>query len=196
MGTDVAAFAKQLKEDGIDAAKQEAEKILTDAKAKADKMIADAKIEIEKAKKESETGIAQNRQRSEAEMKLVARDLMNGLRKKVEEVGATLLKGKVAEALNDKEIVKNAISELLKAQESDQNWELALGQKVAKPLADVVANIFKENNASVKLVEELKKSGFEIRLESGNEVIEVTEESVTESFKKLLSPELKKILEA
>jgi hypothetical protein len=42
----------------------------------------------------------------------------------------------------------------------------------------------------------LKKAGFEMRQVEGNEVIEVTEDSITESFQRLLSPELKKIIEA
>ena len=46
---------------------------------------------------------------------------------------------------------------------------------------------------SGKLIVSLYKIPIEM-LE--NEVFEVTEESVTESFRKLLSPELKKLLEA
>lgn len=195
MGTDVAAFAKQLREDGIDAAKKEAEGILADARKEAKKLLDSAKAEIEKMEKDAETRIAQKRSNSEAEIQLSARDLMNSFRKRIEEVGSNLLKGKVSEALDDKEVVKNAISELLKTQKTGQEWELALGEKVGKPLADTVVSLFKGNDASVKLAETLKKSGFELRSEKGHEVIEVTEDSVIESFKKLFSPELKKILE-
>ncbi|MFZ5950737.1 MAG: hypothetical protein ACOYXC_08525 [Candidatus Rifleibacteriota bacterium] len=196
MGTDVAAFAKQLKEDGIDAAKKEAESILAEARKEAKKLLDSAKTEIEKMEKDAEGRIAQKRANSEAEIHLAARDLMNSFRKRIEEVGSQLLKGKVAEALNDKDVVKNAISELLKTQKTGQEWELALGATLGKSLADVVVNLFKAEGATVKLGEELKKAGFEIKAGKGNEVIEVTEESITDSFKKLLSPELKKILEA
>ncbi|GAB4278034.1 MAG: hypothetical protein Kow0029_21090 [Candidatus Rifleibacteriota bacterium] len=196
MGTDVAAFAKQLREDGIDAAKKEAEKILADARKEAKKLIDNARAEIEKIEKDSEARIAQKRANSEAELQLAARDLMNDFRKRIEEIGSQLLKGKVAEALNEKDVVKNAISELIKTQKKGQEWEIALGSKVAKPLAETVVSLFKEKEAAVKLGEELKKAGFELRSGKGNEVIEVTEDSVTEAFRRLLSPELKKILEA
>ncbi len=196
MGTDVAAFAKQLKEDGIDAAKKEAENILAEARKEAKKLLENAKSEIEKMEKDAEGRIAQKRANSEAEIQLAARDLMNSFRKRIEEVGTGLLKGKVAENLNDKEVVKNAISELLKTQKTGQEWELALGEKLGKALADTVAALFKAEGATVKLTEELKKAGFELKAAKGNEVIEVTEDSISESFKKLLSPELKKILEA
>lgn len=196
MGTDVAAFAKQLKEDGIDAAKKEAESILAEARKEAKKLLDSAKAEIEKMEKDAEHRIAQKRSNSEAEIQLAARDMMNSFRKRIEEVGAQLLKGKVTESLNDKDVVKNAIAELLKNQKKGQEWELALGEKVGKPLADMVTLLFKAEGASVKLVEELKKAGFELKTAKGNEVIEVTEESIVDSFKKLLSPELKKIIEA
>lgn len=196
MGTDVAAFAKQLKEDGIDAAKKEAESILAEARKEAKKLLDSAKAEIEKMEKDAEHRIAQKRSNSEAEIQLAARDMMNSFRKRIEEVGAQLLKGKVTENLNDKDVVKNAIAELLKNQKKGQEWELALGEKVGKPLADMVTLLFKAEGASVKLVEELKKAGFELKAAKGNEVIEVTEESIVDSFKKLLSPELKKIIEA
>lgn len=196
MGTDVAAFAKQLKEDGIDAAKKEAESILAEARKEAKKLLDGAKVEIEKMEKDAEARIAQKRANSEAEIQLAARDLMNSFRKRIEEVGSQLLKGKVAENLNDKDVVKNAIGELLKTQKTGQEWELSLGEKLGKSLADSVSALFKAEGATVKLAEELKKAGFELKAAKGNEVIEVTEDSIIESFKKLLSPELKKILEA
>lgn len=196
MGTDVATFARQLKEDGIAAAKTEAAKILADARKEAEKIISQAKAETAKMEKDAQARIQSERHRSEDEIKLVARDLVNSFRKRIEEAGTRLLKSKVAESLNDKEILKNAISELLKNQKTGQEWEVSLGAAVAKPLAETVVALFKEKGATAKLSEELAKAGFAMKAGAGNEVFEVTEESVTESFKKLLSPELKKLLEA
>lgn len=194
MGTDVASFAKQLKEDGIEAAKAEAAKILDEAQKKADKIINAAKAESDKLEKETQTRIQQNRTRSEDEMRLVARDLLISFRKKIEEVGVNLLQGQVAEALNDGEVIKTAITELLKEQRSGKNWEVSLSGKLGPNLAQVVVNMFKAKGADAKLGEALLKAGFEVR--HGNEVFEITEDSITESFKKLLSPELKKLLES
>lgn len=194
MGTDVASFAKQLKEDGIEAAKAEAAKILDEAQKKADKIINAAKAESDKLEKETQTRIQQNRTRSEDEMRLVARDLLISFRKQIEKVGVNLLQGQVAEALNNEEVVKTAITELLKEQSSGKNWEVSLSGKLGPNLAQVVVNMFKAKGADAKLGETLSKAGFEVR--HGNEVFEITEDSITESFKKLLSPELKKLLES
>ena len=196
MSTDVATFAKQLKEDGIDAAKAEADKIISEAKQSADKIISDAKNKAEQMLKDSENKIAQKNQRAEAEIQLSARDTMGSVKKSIEKVGTALLQEKTKEVLNEKEIIKDAISELLKHQESGQAWEISLGKKIAKPLADTVVALFKQNGASVKLSKELTKAGFELKVASSNEVIELTDESITESFKKLFSPELKKIIES
>ena len=196
MGTDVASFAKQLREDGIEAAKAEAANILADARKEAEKIINSAKAEATKVETEAQKQIAQNKNSSEAEMRLVARDVVIGLKKKIEDVGTALLSSKVGEALNDKDVLKNAVNELLKNQQTGKNWEVALGEKIAKPLADVVVASFRENGATAKLTQELKRIGFEAKVSGENEVFEVTEESVTDAFRKLLSPELKKLLEA
>ncbi len=196
MGTDVATFARQLREDGIEAAKTEAAKILADARKEAEKIVNTARTEAAKVEKETQARIQQNRHRSEDELRLVARDLINSFRKKIEEIGTRLLKGKVAEGLNDKEIIRTAITELLKNQQPGQKWEITLGAKIAKPLAEAVAAVFRENGAAVQLTGEMSRAGFEMRAAGSNEVFEVTEESVTETFRKLLSPELKKLLEA
>lgn len=195
MGT-VASFAKQLREDGIEAAKAEAAKILADARKEAEKIITSAKAEATKVEKEAQNAIAQDKNSSEAEMRMVARDIIIGLKKKIEDVGMALLGSKVAEALADREVVRTAVIELLKTQQVGKNWEVALSEKIAKPLADVVVASFKEKGATAKLTSDLKKIGFEVRATGENEVFEVTEESVTESFRRLLSPELKKLLEA
>lgn len=196
MGMDVASFAKQLREDGIEAAKAEATKILAEANKEAEKIINSAKAEAVKAEKEAQNRIAQSRNSSESEMRLVARDIIIGVKKKIEDVGGILLRDKVAETLNDKDVLKTAVTELLKNNQSGKSWEVSLGEKISKPLADVVLASFKDGGSMAKLTSDLKKIGFEAKITGENEVFEVTEESVTQSFKKLLSPELKKMLEA
>jgi len=194
MGMDVATFAKQLREDGIEAAKAEATKILADARKEAEKIVSAAQADAAKLEKEAKQRIQQDKVRSEDEMKLVARDLVNSFRKNIEAVGARLLKDKVAEGLNEKEVIKTAIVEMLRIQSDKKDWEVSLSAKIAKPLADVVMAQFKEKGAVAKLGQELNKAGFEMRAGGGSEVFELTDESVTETFKKLLSPELKKLL--
>jgi V/A-type H+-transporting ATPase subunit E len=192
MGTDIASFAKQLKEEGIEAAKAEAAKIIEEAQKKAEKIINTAKADSEKLEKDTQTRIQQNRLRSEDEIRLVARDLTINFRKKVEDIGVGLLKGKIAEALKDEAIVKTAVKDFLKDKKDKLDWEVSFSKDYSEKLAQEILAMFKGNNA--KLGEAITKAGFEIK--QGNEVFEVTEDSVTEAFKQLLSPALKKLLEA
>jgi V/A-type H+-transporting ATPase subunit E len=197
MATDVAAFAKQLKEEGIEAAKREAETIISEAKAKAGRIIAEANGAAQKMKEDAAAEISRDRQRSEAELRLAARDQILGVKQQIERVASALLKEKVAQALSTEEVVKSALLELVRSQKTGREWELSLGPTVGKPLAQaVVDELFKTDGAKVKLAEGLKRAGFELKTHAGTEVIDVSDESVTEVFRRLLSPELQKILDA
>jgi V/A-type H+-transporting ATPase subunit E len=192
MATDVATFTKQLREEGIEAARQEAEKIIAEAKARAQHIIDEAASSVKKMKHDAQEEIAQKVQRSEAEMKLVARDLILMVRKKIEEVAAALLAEKVTEALRSEEVVKDALKALLAQHPGSHDWEVKTGQALAKA---AIEDLFKKAGARVKLAEGLQKAGFELRQKDGAQVIEVTDESVVAAFKRLLSPELGKLLE-
>lgn len=195
MSMDVATFARQLRRDGVEAARHEADKIVEDARKEAERIKADAEKLAVKLEKEAQANIERQKQRASDEMKLLARDLTAAFRAGIEEAGARLLREKVADNLNDKKIVQEAIKELISSQESGRDWEVALGQKVAKPLADVVVKLLKAKGSKAIIAQELSRAGFEMREADGNEVFEVTEDSVTDSFRKLLSPELRKLLE-
>ena len=197
MATDVAAFAKQLREEGIEAAKQEAERIIAEAKAKAAQIVDEAKSSAAKLHQNAQEEIARKRQRSEAELKLVARDLILTVKGQIEQVAAGLLREKVAKALSTEEVVKASLIELMKNQSTGKEWEMTLGTTVGQPLAQaVVGDLFQTTGASVKLSEGFKKAGFQLKGLGGTEVVEVSDESITEAFRRLLSPELQKILDS
>ena len=195
MATDVAEFTKQLKEEGIEAARHEAEKILAEAHSKADQIIEDASAASQKMLQESEAEIYRRSQRSEAELKLVARDLILSVKRQIEEVAQDLLKSKTAALLSSDEVVKSALMELIKCQKTGQEWELALGPSVGESLAHaVVDDLFQSNRVHLKLTDSFKKVGFQLQRKTGTEVLEVSDESVAEAFRRLLSPELQRIL--
>lgn len=193
MAMDVAAFTKQLREDGIEGARLEAEKIIAEAKRRAQHIIDEATSSAKKLKHDAQEEITQKVQRSEAEMKLVARDLILMVKKRIEEVAGGLLLEKVTQVLASDEVIKSALTEIVRQHHDVQDWELTTGRSLAKA---AVEDLFKKAGARVKLAEGLKKTGFELRAKDGAEVLEVTDESVVEAFQRLLSPELGKILDA
>jgi len=197
MATDVAEFARQLREEAIDAARTEAEKIAAEARAKADQIMRDARLSAQKLQEDTEHEIARRFQRSEAELKLVARDLMLNVKRQIEQVAQDLLKQKTGELLSSEEVLKSAILELVRNQKTGKEWELALGPTVGEPLANaVVEDLFTSENAHMKLLDGFKKAGFQLKSRAGSEVIEVSDESLADAFRRLLSPELQKILDA
>lgn len=197
MAMDVATFAKQLREDGIDAARVEAEKILAESKAKGDKIIADALVTASQRLSTASEEIANLRRRGEAELRFVARDLFLELKRQIEIVATRLLQDKIAGALSTDKVVYEALMEVLKAQKSKGSWELALGPGIGRGIADsVIHELFKTQDAQIKLVEGLQSAGFELKIKDGAQVIEVTESSVAEAFRRLMSPELARFMNA
>jgi len=197
MATDVAEFAKQLREEGIEAARLEAEKIIAEARAQAEQITREARLGGQKLLEETEQEITRKFQRSEAELKLVARDLMLNVKRQIEQVAQELLKQKTGDLLSLEEVLKTAIIELVRSQESGREWELALGKTVGEPLAKaVVEELFNSENARIKLIEGFQKAGFQLKPAGGAEVIEVSDDSLAEAFRRLLSPELQKLLDA
>jgi len=197
MATDVAEFARQLREEGIDAARTEAEKVVAEARSKAEQITKEAKLSAQKMLEETEQDIARRFQRSEAELKLVARDLMLNVKRNIEHVAQDLLKEKTGKVLSSEEVIKSAILELVKSQKTGKEWELALGPAVGEPLAKVVVEeLFNSEQAQLKLIDGFKKAGFQLKSKTGSEVIEVSEDSLADAFRRLLSPELQKILNA
>jgi len=193
MPTDVAAFTKQLREDGVEGARQEAEKIISEAKRRAQQIIDEATSAAKELKHDAQEEITRKLQRSEAEMKLAARDLILIVKKKIEAVATGLLLEKVSTSLEAEEVIKMSIAEIIKQQKPGLAWELKTGKALAK---SVVEDLFKKAGARVKLAEGLGKAGFELRQADSAEVIEVTDESVVAAFGRLLSPELCKVLDA
>lgn len=196
METDVAAFAKLLKQDGIDAARAEAAKILDGARAEAAAILEQARQAAEKLQLDAKAGIESQRQRQSVEIRLAARDALLKIKEEIERMAQLLLRQPVGAALATDEVVRAAIVELVRGSASGQEWEIRVGPSIGKALVQaVVDDLFKGRDAAVTLVEEFRKSGLEFRSGTG-EVLELSEESVAEVFRRLMSPELSRFLDS
>jgi vacuolar-type H+-ATPase subunit H len=196
METDVAAFARQLKQDGIDAARAEASGILDEARTRAAEIVQQAQTAAGKALRDAESAIESQRQRQAVEIRLVARDTMLKVKEEIERVALLLLRPPIAEALAADEVVRAAIVELVQNSASGQEWEIRVGPRIGKALVQATVNdLFKGREAAVTLVEEFRRSGLEFRSGAG-EVLELSEESVMALFRRLMSPELSRIVDS
>jgi len=196
METDVAAFAKLLKQDGIDAARAEASGILDEARTRATEIVHQAQAAAEKVLRDSQSEIESLRQRQAVEIRLVARDTMLKVKEEIERVALLLLRQPIGAALAADEVVRAAIVELVQNGASGQEWEIRVGPRIGKALAQATVNeLFKGREAEVTLVEEFRRSGLEFRSGAG-EVLELSEESVAELFRRLMSPELSRLVDS
>jgi vacuolar-type H+-ATPase subunit H len=196
METDVAAFARQLKQDGIDAARTEASGILDEARTRAAEIVRQAQAAAGKVLRDAEAEIESQRQRQAVEIRLVARDAMLKVKEEIERVALLLLRQPIAEALAADEVVRAAIVELVQNSASGQEWEIRVGPRIGKALVQATVNdLFKGREAAAILIEEFRRSGLEFRSGAG-EVLELSEESVTDLFRRLMSPELSRLLDS
>lgn len=196
MGIDVATFTKQLREDGIEAARREAEKILADAKAKAEHEKEQARAAARRMVQEGEAEIARHRQKVEAELRLAARDLVLDVKKRLENLTRGLLQPVIAEKLSAADVVESSLRELLKTQKTGREWEAALGPVVGAKLTQAaLSDLFKTVDGRVKLGETLKTAGFTLRDTASGEVVELTETSVADAFGRLVAPQLRALLD-
>lgn len=194
METDVAAFARQLKQDGLDAARVESSRVMDEARAQAAQIVQQARADAEKILRDARQEIERRHERQSVEIRLVARDAMLQVREEIERVALLLLRRPIGEALATDEVVRAAIVEVIRNSAQGQQWEIRVGPRIGKALAQAaVGDLFKGSDAVATLVEEFGRSGLEFRSGAG-EVLELSEESVTEVFGRLLSPELSRIV--
>lgn len=196
METDVAAFARLLKQDGIDAARAEASRILEEARAQAAETLQQARAAAEKTLRDAQTEIENQRTRQAVEIRLVARDVMLRVKEEIERVALLLLRQPIGEALATDEVVRAAILALVQHGAPGEQWEIRVGPGVGRDLVQAAVNdLFKGREAAATLGEGLRRSGLEFRSGAG-EVLELSEESVAEVFRRLISPELNRILDS
>lgn len=197
MDTDVAAFARQLRQDGIDAARADAEGILTEARGQAEAILQQARAAAEAARAEAEAGIVRERQRFAVEIGMAARDTMLQVRQQIERVVMRLLRARIADALAADEVVRAAVLEVIRNPAPGGAWEIGIGPRIGKALvAAAINDLFKGREASVALIDEFGRTGLEFRAVGGGEVLELSEESVAEAFRQLLSPELGRLIDS
>lgn len=196
METDVATFARQLKQDGIDAARAEAARILESARAEAAEILQQATAAADKLLRDTRSEIESQRQRQAADIRLVARDAMLMVKEEIERVALLLLRKPIGAALSADAVVRAAILELVRGSAPGQKWEIRVGPGIGRELAQAaVDDLFKRSDAKATLVEEFRTSGLEFRSGDG-EVLELSEESVAEVFRRLMSPELSRIVDS
>lgn len=206
MAGNIEAFVAKLQEEGIQAGQQAAEKLKADAQSQAEKIIADAKKQAEditsQAKKQAEDTLS----RSQVELNLAARDALLRLREILgRALGAILARGARVK-LEDTEFIGTILHELILAYaKSDIEGKIAMNIDVAPEMRQKLVDwALREigqdaidqtrKGVSLDLKGTLSAAGFEYNVTGAT--VEITLESVTETLKDLVGPELRKVIDA
>jgi V/A-type H+/Na+-transporting ATPase subunit E len=201
----------QIRNEGIQAVKQEAEKTIREAKEQAASIVAKAKDEAKEIKAKAEQEIAADKATSLEALQLAARDTVLRLGKEVMNAFETHVRRLVSAELKDEDVLRDMILAIAGKSKSqlpkDQDIEILLSsgsfQKEdpkGKAGEDRIKHfILKVTHDMVREGIELKASsgpnaGIRVKLKNEDLEIDLTEKAVTELLVQHLLPRYRKIV--
>jgi V/A-type H+-transporting ATPase subunit E len=198
MESQLQGLIEEIKEEGVNKAKEEASRIVEDARQAAAEVVGKAEKQAEELEKKTKSEIDRYRQSSEKAIQQSARNVILGLQNEIFQALNNVLKDKTADALSDK-----TMKELLV--KITDNWlksgrgagaEVFINEKekdkVAKMLISSLAEKVKKG-LELKPVKNVKK-GFLIGIKGGNVHYDITESGISEMLMEYLNPKLREII--
>lgn len=188
---------EKIKKEGVVEAQKVSEETIENAKEEAAKIVSNAKEEaaglIEKAKREAE----QFKNNSENALRQAGRDLVLKLKDQLVKLFDRVLKRSVVEELSP-EFLKDLIVKIVNNWSVDKNssLEIIVSSKDKQKLEELILSSFKkeaENTITVKTSNNVTK-GFRIGIKGENAHYDFTDDSILESLKELMSPNISKVL--
>lgn len=202
MAESIEAFVRKLQEEGVEAGREAGQKVLAEAEKRAEAILEEAKARakaiVDAAQAESE-GI---RQRTEAELRLAARDSVGRLQETLTRALRVLLHHPVEERLRDGDFLAELIREVVtRYVEADIADRIPIGLNVSEEmgarLTEWVQETFHgaaETGTPFDLRASLAEAGFETKMVDGT--VEVTADSVVDVFVEMVGPELRELVTA
>lgn len=202
MAETIESFVNKLQKEGVEAGQEAAEKIRSEAEDKARAIIEDAKKQAEKivadAEKEAETRLEKGR----SELQLAVRDAEAQLKSIVTDTLDKLLVQPVQEKLEDADFLGSLIHDVIvqyARQDSENQLSISISlkqeqrDKLAGMLQTELQNSLKDAESRVNIQGTLRQAGFEYSI--GESTNEVTVESVVDVLSRMISPDLRNMME-
>lgn len=202
MAESIEAFVRKLQEEGVEAGREAGQQILAEAEKRAEAILEEAKDRakaiVDAAQAESE-GI---HQRTEAELRLAARDSVGRLQETLTRALRALLYHPVEERLRDGDFLAELIREVvIRYVEADITDRIPIGINVSEEmgaqLTEWVQQVFHgaaEDGAAFNVRTSLAAAGFETKMVDGT--VEVTADSVVDVFQEMVGPKLRELVAA
>jgi V/A-type H+-transporting ATPase subunit E len=201
----------RIRDDGVQAGRQEAEQILADAQRRAARMIEDARAEVEEMRQKARAEIQTEETAALEALKLAARD--TGLRLEAEVVSAfeSCVKRLVSPVAHDGSVIRalalvlagHAVEEFVKDREiqilvsdllfkeADESSELK--ERATRAVLGITGEMLREG---VELIPSSDvEGGARVRIVGENLEIDLTDEAIHRVLMKHLLPRFRRILE-
>lgn len=196
LDTKIKDISDYLKSSVLSPAEQEKEAMLAEAREQAAKIVKDAEnqaIEIvANARKEAESV----RHTAEAALKIAAKQAVDKLKLALEkEVLRFSAQQPVKNTLEDTDIIKDFITEIIRQYADKGAFSIALSPKLTEQLSAFVQEEIRRQGASgIRLGSETIGSGFAVVFDNGVLRYDFTDEALTELLIEFIRPELRKAL--
>jgi V/A-type H+-transporting ATPase subunit E len=198
----------RIRDEGVQAARQEADRIITEAKAQAARIVSDAKAEAATLKKDAETATQREQMAAIEALRIAARDTGLELRAAVMAAFEEHVRRLVTDVTSDGSVLRDMILVLAgrAAEDLIKNKNAAI--LVPKHLADQATPELEEflRQTAVALSADVLRKGIElipssdvqggarVRLVDDELEIDLSDEALSEMMLKLLLPRYRKIL--
>jgi len=203
MAHTVESFVDALRTDGVEAGRQEAERIRNEAQQEADRIRSEAQQQAERIVQEAEQQREKTLERTQTDLELAARDIVARLRDTLNQALQRVLSREVAKQLDDSELLKKLIKDIAHQYAAADaacvdTIEFNVSEAERKQLTDwAIATFHKADEPreiSMELHGSLKTAGFEYKTARG--AVEVTPDAVVQVLAEIVTPELRKLIEA
>lgn len=198
----IESFVAKLKTEGVEAGQKQAEQLKQEAQQEADRVVAQARQDAEKIVADAQAEAEKILARGRTELELAARDATLKLRESLVRALEGVLNAAVREPLNDVEMLKQLLDAIvMRYVDADIKGvgavKIDLAPELSHQLADwAIAKVHSAidcKGCSVDLKSTLRQAGFEFNITGAT--VEVTQESVVDTLKGLVSPKLRDLFD-
>jgi V/A-type H+-transporting ATPase subunit E len=198
----------RIRDEGVQAARQEADRILTEAKAQAARIVSDAKAEAAAMKKEAEAATQREQMAAIEALRIAARDTGLELRAAVMAAFEEHVRRLVTDVTSDGSVLRDMILVLAGRAAEDLIKDKNAAILVPKHLADEATPELEEllRRTAVALSADVLRKGIElipssavqggarVQLVDDDMEIDLSDEALSEMMLKLLLPRYRKLL--
>ena len=201
MADTIESFVAKLRQEGVEAGRQEAEKLRAAARREADQVLAQAHTQARKIADDARAQADATLARSKSDLELAARDVALGLREVLSRAIREVLRAGAEKPLTDTDFLSKLLYDIVMQYVQADIGENAtikinVPPEVQQKLTGwALQHLHKRpdmGGASIDLLGTLAEAGFVYQTDGAN--VEVTLSSVVDALSELISPNLRDIL--